>query len=254
MEQQQAQHPAAEIVAIALKKIISKSDPKRHQDIIDECNQFLAGIHQIIPAHPPAATPGQQQQQQKAGPDAVGQEQGSTQAHGNVGEAGKLQEKEHAPRPAQTSAGEQGTQQQQEQNSQSEERASDTKAEGASHAQAQASPDPAHAPSASSEQQPEAEGSKPPTQATAIPAAYSLAPRTPAALPDAVCSRVLTIMQRAGDTGKAQVIEVVLDCLQKLVAFSFLQGAVYALDVTAQDALDAGVRVFPCKQTPRLLP
>eukprot|EP00198_Chlamydomonas_reinhardtii_P005607 XP_001694943.1 SEC7/BIG-like ARF-guanine nucleotide exchange factor [Chlamydomonas reinhardtii] len=65
-----------------------------------------------------------------------------------------------------------------------------------------------------------------------------LVPRTATALPDPVCDRILGIFRLAVDTQRPEVIEVALDCIQKLVAFRFMQGAVYA--VNAERAQGAG--------------
>eukprot|EP00967_Tisochrysis_lutea_P028955 scaffold33810_cov12-Tisochrysis_lutea.AAC.1 len=45
-------HPASTLVAITLRKIVSKLQDRKHQDVLDDCNLFLESIHQIIPAHP----------------------------------------------------------------------------------------------------------------------------------------------------------------------------------------------------------
>ncbi len=228
--------PAAEIVAIAIRKIVQRLDAKKQQDVLEDCKSFLASIHQIIPAHPeqqpgtlslsssaaaslptsPQARDGQQQEEEQ---QQQQQQEGQQTQRENVAEAAPLQDQEAAPPATPVKAG-------------------NTQDGGVPETPTQA---------------PEEQGAEgtplkpwsaqmPQAGQPAIPLAYSLAPRTATALPDTVCSKVLAILQRAADTGKAAVIEIVLDCLQKLVAFSFLQGAVYAVDVgDSKDTLDAGV-------------
>jgi hypothetical protein len=224
---------AAELVSISLRKILSKE--KRESAFVEEVKAFLANIHQIIPD--------QQSQQQPAaaaaaaaaaaeaaaqGPEQAVHEEGKTEGESSGEKAGvdaPTDAAEAVPSTPPKAAQNHG----QDSGKESE--------EGGVGADRGGPP----AAETSSAQQ-DAQGHTQGTQATGpIPPAYSLAPRTATALPDAACSKVLGIMQKSVDTGKAAIIEIALDCIQKLVAFSFLQGAVYAIDCgSSKDVLDAG--------------
>eukprot|EP00798_Chlamydomonas_sp_ICE-L_P027641 gene27641-7279_t len=45
-------HPAAEIVAIALRKVIKNAHARKNSTLIEECKLFLENIHIIVPAGP----------------------------------------------------------------------------------------------------------------------------------------------------------------------------------------------------------
>ncbi|GFH13961.1 brefeldin A-inhibited guanine nucleotide-exchange 2-like, partial [Haematococcus lacustris] len=64
-----------------------------------------------------------------------------------------------------------------------------------------------------------------------FPALPDLVPRTATALSDPVLTKIVNVMRLAIQTERPNIIEVALDCLQKLIAFRFMQGAVYALNV-----------------------
>ena len=72
----------------------------------------------------------------------------------------------------------------------------------------------------------------------------AIMPRTSDALPDAVCSRVLAVLRAAIEAGiennVVSIPEVCLDCIQKLIAFRFLQGSAYAIELDRQGGMEAG--------------
>jgi len=63
-----------------------------------------------------------------------------------------------------------------------------------------------------------------PTQTTARP------PRRPGALADGAAREMMLVLRDAIDTRKAVVMEVALDCLQKLVSFKLVQGPVHSIN------------------------
>ena len=52
-----------------------------------------------------------------------------------------------------------------------------------------------------------------------------------------VLSRVLAVLRLAIETDRPAVVEVALDCIQKLIAFQFLQGAAYVIDLDKQTGM-----------------
>jgi hypothetical protein len=51
------------------------------------------------------------------------------------------------------------------------------------------------------------------------------------------CAQVVDMMRAAIASERPAIMEVALDCLQKLIAFKFLQGGVYAINLDARGAL-----------------
>ncbi|KAF5835546.1 hypothetical protein DUNSADRAFT_7245 [Dunaliella salina] len=224
-----AQHPAATVVAIALRKIVSRLDARKDQDTLDDCNLFLENINAIIPAH--SEQEEEQKGEESAGASGLGASAQGEEGHQHAEAIPQEESKYQGLSPNSTAEGAPST----------PARAPATREEAGSK--------DAASPGQNQEAEEPGEGTPhkpwsahlPRGEQPSIPAAFSLAPRTINALSDAVCLKVMAILQRVMDTGKAAVMEVVLDCLQKLVAFSFLQGAVYAVDVgDSKDGLDAG--------------
>lgn len=239
-------HPAGEIVAIALRKIKKVANSRKYQALLDECQAFLENISTIIPPLAPgssvqasALSAALRTQAETAAEAAAEEEQHRAAAQGP--EAPHVAQGEEGAAPA----------------APAEEPASTshpapTLAEVKAHF---AEEDIAEAASASNAF---ALGdSRVPTPGGAAPSAAGgaggegavgaamglpdLVPRTEVALPDAVCLRIIGIMRLAVETTRPNIIEIALDCVQKLIAFKFLQGAAYAINVErpGKDAVDA---------------
>lgn len=327
-----AAHPAAEIVAIALRKIRKVANPRKHTKLCEEIDYLLGDLHILIPAAGTGGSKGQSrhartpssQQGGRVGsyadihtvashgglpqptpsgdvaPDAPSETptppnrrsmegQGMVAAAStttapppglpsNVGEGGGASLEGAAAPPAVAVVAGDGTDGPSQPPpaaaddvGRSAQEAADTPAEmalvadAADGAQAEeaaetaAAEDAASAPAAS-EQQPEgADGLLPPATPLGSAAAQpqrtveeelpDLVMRTETALPDPVSDRLLGVLRLAVETQRPEVIEVALDCIQKLVAFRFLQGTVYAVNVDKGDdtgALAPPLRVHTC--------
>lgn len=248
-------------MAIALRKIRKVANSRKYQALLDECQKFLDNIQQIIP---PIGAAGDAAQQY---------------ASGNPGLQAALQEST-APPPADDGASEDGRDDDSKVagTNATDAIASDELPRGDSKfleatprssqmdlqlsATAEAvkehfaEDEIAEAASSGPGTEPPSAGGTTPTAAAAAAAAGTssgsgvyvaealpdLVARTEVALPDAVTARIVAIMRMAVDTQRPNVIEIALDCIQKLIAFKFLQGAVYAINLSkpGKEALDAG--------------
>jgi hypothetical protein len=239
-------HPAAEIVAIALKKICKVANSRKYSKLHEECRLFLDELHLIIPA---AGTAGGTRLLVYGRSDTGSTTDLASQAAATAGTSRRasVDGRSAAAAPTPTPP--------------PEEEATDTgtakppaadeaQAGGAGAPQDADAPPPAHegatptaegqdaagpAPEAAAEA-PSGASAQADAAATAAPAPAparpppppepelpDLVPRTATALPDPVCDRILGIFRLAVDTQRPEVIEVALDCIQKLVAFRFMQ-------------------------------
>ncbi|KAG2437305.1 hypothetical protein HXX76_005962 [Chlamydomonas incerta] len=251
-------HPAAEIVAIALKKICKVANSRKYSKLHEECRLFLDELHLIIPAAGTAGgtrllvygrsdTGSTTDLASQAAATAATSRRASVDGRAAAAAAAATPPPEAAtpdagtPKPPAADeplAGASGA---------PEDAAQPAAQEGATPAaegQDAAAPAPQAAAEAPSEAAAPPDVAAPVAAAPARPAAPpepelpDLVPRTATALPDPVCDRILGIFRLAVDTQRPEVIEVALDCIQKLVAFRFMQGAVYA--VNAERAPGAG--------------
>ncbi|KAG2485588.1 hypothetical protein HYH03_015653 [Edaphochlamys debaryana] len=285
-------HPAAEIVAIALRKICKLANSRKYAKLLEECRFFLDELHLIIPAAGTAGgkrllvygrDPGSAVDlPSQAGPGAGASRRASVDGR-QPPSTTPVPEDSGVPTPrAPAEPGTPAT----EFNGEDIAETASTPAEGAAPptgegapataapaggeptpststpppAEPAAAPEPTAAaamepspPSASSASATSAAGGHkaphltPPPPIAPEPELPDLVPRTDTALPDPVCDRVIGIFRLAVDTQRPDVIEVALDCIQKLVAFRFLQGAVYAVNAqqggpggAAKDGDEAG--------------
>ncbi len=254
-------HPAAEIVAIALRKICKVANSRKYAQLQEEAKLFLDELHLIIPAagtaggsrlliygkgagastadlpglgggaqsaprsqrgsvdgrNPPPeeGPPGTPKAAQPAegadagGADAADQPTDSTApAHGQQSARPSAGGSEPAPAPETPTA--------QEPQPQQPPPPGQDAAEGSSPPAAAAPPAPA-GPSATSRT---ATAPSTPPPELDLP---EMVPRTDSALPDPVCDRIVGIFRLAVETQRPEVIEVAVDCLQKLIAFRFMQ-------------------------------
>ncbi|KAG2453172.1 hypothetical protein HYH02_002496 [Chlamydomonas schloesseri] len=256
-------HPAAEIVAIALKKICKVANSRKYSKLHEECRLFLDELHLIIPA---AGTAGGTRLLVYGRSDTGSTTDLASQAAATAATSRRASvdgrsaaaaptptpppEEENpgavTPKPPATDEAQAGTPGAPE--DAAAQQAAQEAATPAADGQDAAAPPPdaaAEAPPGASSQPdaaapaaavpPPAPARPPPPPEPELP---DLVPRTATALPDPVCDRILGIFRLAVDTQRPEVIEVALDCIQKLVAFRFMQGAVYA--VNAERAPGAG--------------
>lgn len=236
-------HPAAEIVAIALKKICKVANSRKYSKLHEECRLFLDELHLIIPAAGTAGgtrllvygrsdTGSTTDLASQAAATAATSRRASVDGRTAAAAATPPPEAETpdtgTPRPAagdDAQAGASGA---------PEDAAQQPAQDGATPAaEGQDAAAPATVPEAAAEApsdapaQPDASiaVAAPPVRPAAPPEPElpDLVPRTATALPDPVCDRILGIFRLAVDTQRPEVIEVALDCIQKLVAFRFMQ-------------------------------
>ena len=283
-EQQERSHPAAEIVAISLRKIVKLSNNKKHPQLHDEIKLFLDNIQQLIPAVPSppeasslgsalASNPSLQAALKETPDDAAM----VPPSHGRSISM--------VPPAESTSSSSLNLQLRVSSLAKAHFEADDIAAAAVEFTQdgaaAEASPaatppDAPPSPPAPPAGGATGEGSQgppnPPPQPfhhhhhsqsssgvlssgisalDAVSAGATAAlmtdivPRTETALPDEVLSRVLAVLRLAVESDRPNIIEVALDCIQKLIAFKFLQGAAYAIDLEKQTGMEAGVRSWP---------
>lgn len=227
-------HPAAEIVAIALRKISKVANSRKYAKLTDACKDFLDNIQIIIPPlphsvlHPssrsltpthsnvgmseggapegavtePASPLGSVSQDEAAAQPAEGTEAGTSDA--------PLSPQATVPGTDHLTAGS----------------AAATDAAGASEpgADAQASTQEADGGSSS------AAAAEAASAASASFISWpELALRTESALPVVTCRAIIDVMRLVVETQRPDAIEIALDCLQKLIAFRFMQGSVHAV-------------------------
>jgi hypothetical protein len=246
-----SQHPAAEIVAIALRKIQKVANNKKYQALLDECQAFLDSINTIFPAPgkttaqatttTPALTLVDTQQASAGNTDVITSEApaGHKEQTNRSAVTDHRSSKDGITQVVQASdkAGE-TVEDATAHAGPSTPKASEVKAHFADEDLAEARP--ASYTTQTDTAQSVATGSLKTEAAQPLP---DLVPRTESALPDAVAARIITVMRSAVATERPNIIDVALDCIQKLIAFKFLQGAVYGLNVEKQglgDSKDAG--------------
>ncbi|GIL91161.1 hypothetical protein Vretifemale_18865 [Volvox reticuliferus] len=247
MSSEQVYHPAAEIVAIALRKICKIANSRKYAKLHEECRLFLNELHLMIPAAGTAggnrlliygrsdvgstvdlsgqagntssrrdSHDGRVQGGQPADDAAVGANPRTPDSAAAQSAFGEADDESGAPaaEPAigSSSGGEQRPVQPTSLSPHSRESGPErtsSEQKGLRSAQGRSLNHP---------------------QSSVDPELPDLVPRTDSALTDPVCDRIIGIFRLAVDTMRPEVIEVALDCIQKLVAFRFLQGAVYAVD------------------------
>ncbi len=254
-------HPAAEIVAIALRKICKLANGKKHMELVEQCAAFLENVNTLIPATVQRSDEAAEQQPDpslqaalseaaeeaaEAATKPVAAAASGPPSHANSSNLSTSKSVSQLPSVASSALSPEEAQQ----------RAASIKAhfeaadiEEAAHdfgvgtapppeGEAAAVAAPADAPAADSAP-PHAslttDGPHPTmlrSGVSAVEAVHNAAtadlladivPRTETALPDAVCSRVLAVLRAAIETGRPNIMEVALDCIQKLIAFKFLQ-------------------------------
>lgn len=261
-------HPAAEIVAIALRKICKVANSRKYAQLQEEAKLFLDELHLIIPA---AGTAGGSRlliYGKGAGAstaDLPGLGGGTQSApRSQRGSVDGRADSAHAPAPEEAAPG----------TPRAAQAAEGTAAGGAAAADQPTDPtapapgpqsarpsaggsEPAPAPETPTAQEPPPPPQHPPhpgqdaAAGSSAPAAAAppppsgpsatsrtatapstpppeldlpeMVPRTDSALPDPVCDRIVGIFRLAVETQRPEVIEVAVDCLQKLIAFRFMQ-------------------------------
>lgn len=281
-------HPAAEIVSIALRKIIKSNTGRKHASLTQECKELLESIHVIIPplsAHSAAVVPPRISPTKDSTVSLEGQAAGAT-AEDNVSEPGSDTSGVSQSRLADKSPDPQTPLEHRlivERKSSLAHRDSESSFEKAEAAYANINAKPevedggaseaSEAPTAQQQEDEAAalascaaeeharqqehdrlqhekqlqervnadEKEQSASQLTLFP--QDLHPRTEEAISDAAAKAVTKVMRMAVDTAKPPIVEVALECLQKLVAFRFLQGAVYSLLIdkpTKEGSVDTG--------------
>ncbi|PNH01848.1 Protein transport protein sec72 [Tetrabaena socialis] len=264
MSSESVYHPAAEIVAIALRKICKVANSRKYAKLLEECKSFLDELHLIIPA---AGTAGGKRllvygrSDVGSTADLAARAAGSGHAAGPASRRpstdGRQPAPPAAPAPTAPAADAVGAAELPD----AATAAAAAPAEGAAPQAAApsgsegaaAEPAPSEAqppadepppavpePAAVAAPEPPAAAKPPPVVAAPEPELPELVARSETALPDPVCDRVIGIFRLAIDTQRPEVIEVALDCIQKLVAFRFLQGAVYAVNADRSAASKEG--------------
>eukprot|EP00798_Chlamydomonas_sp_ICE-L_P022401 gene22401-29513_t len=211
-------HPAAEIVAIALKKILKNAHVRRNAALIEEAKSFLEKIHTIIPAQPSAPT-AHAGKSLGAGPSPVpgispeAKPNSSPIASTEPASTDVTKPPPDAPQTATvTATAVEPPPLQQEPTTPQQ---SPRKIPKGVEASAQSNADSPY----------RVEDSQDPMNP-------DLVPRTETAMSDETCLRILAMMRLATESDKGILIETALDCIQKLIAFSFLQGAAYHINLS----------------------
>jgi hypothetical protein len=263
-------HPAAEIVAIALRKVQKLAAGKKHQQLLDACKDLLDNLPAVVAPHATReAAAGAAPQAPAEGStwhEGGGTHESASNAPGSAHGGGSSM---HAP----TESSEQRltevasvkahfeTAPEDIVKATAEYNAADPTPEGvplpataemelptaASGPDAPAAPAPTAAPApvpaVPSPPRPVGDDTVLSSGVTALDAVSAAATadllpdivqRTDTALPDSACARILSVLRLAVETDRPLIIEVALDCIQKLIAFKFLQGAAYAIDLEKQ--------------------
>jgi hypothetical protein len=242
-------HPAAEIVAIALRKICKVANSRKYAKLHEECRLFLDELHLIIPAAGTAGGP----RLLIYGRSDVGSTVDLSAQAGSSSRRSSMDGRAQPPSVVAHAAAEDTGGAAQPRVSQAAEAqaafvvaedeapgSSGTEAPPGTAAGGEPTGEPRRVPPSSSpsasqlaarelghgarrsnelDSRPGPAGS----QSVDEPELPDLVPRTDTALPDPVCDRIIGIFRLAVDTMRPEVIEVALDCIQKLVAFRFLQ-------------------------------
>ncbi|KAL6762063.1 hypothetical protein V8C86DRAFT_3013062 [Haematococcus lacustris] len=194
-------HPAAEIVGIALRKIRKLANSRKYQSLLDESQALLDNLQQLIPpVAQKGSSPANPSSDLHEPPVAAVQE---PQPEQDADIKGELPSAAGLPRPAEPGP-----------TVAKQHFATEDLTEAVNSTQAIA-----------------AGGAERQSAAKEFPALPDLVPRTATALSDPVLTKIVNVMRLAIQTERPNIIEVALDCLQKLIAFRFMQGAVYALNV-----------------------
>lgn len=230
-------HPAAEIVAIALRKVLKLASGRKYQALQEECNAFLENIDTIIPPLPPARGSNAQLQIPLT-PPAQAPPEATTQAAQPAADPTPTADATPAA-PAAAQA-----------DSAAADAAADAPAASGDAAPSiqEAAVDTAEAPRAQDGPS-ELSPSPPPNDAPRQPASPlpPMAVRTEMALPDGVALRIIAILRSVIGSERPPAMEAALDCIQKLIAFKFLQGAVHMINVSkkgVKDVLDTGALIL----------
>lgn len=269
----EANHPAAEIVAIALRKIRKVANTRKFAKLSEDCKVFLDDIQRIIPPpgqkQEPAMTgtptstraaassspfmPASSSPKKTAGSaeqtsNTVAQNPAALETSNQSGGSGSPRSARagtgpDSPRHLSTAAAEDNSITAVSEAASTQSPALDTSGLPALSVLAKAGnseptsqpPSPLKSgfkPQGSIEQADDAQASQlnqtPSLEAVAV-SFPDLVPRSETALSDAASLKIVAIMRLAVESQKPEVIEVALDCLQKLIAFRFLQGSVYAI-------------------------
>jgi hypothetical protein len=188
-------HPAAELVGNALQRIRKIGATKKHPALASELQELLDHIDETF--SPLAAASAASAAGAPRSPGAKGSQPGT-------------------PPPPQSAP----------QSDSGSPPASQTAAPPVADASAEAQAQPAAAQAASPPSTPHTEasaGADAASYAAQLHEGLPLTPRSEMAISDAAAGAVMRVFRLAVETGRAQIVEVVLDCIQKLIAFKFLQ-------------------------------
>lgn len=242
-------HPAAEIVAIALRKIRKVANNRKFAKLTDACKEFLDNIQIIIPPLPEGVYAGAKTlttshsnaglSEQVTGQDYAASEPGSPPSSPSrrASQDGALSRLQHATSAHSSVAVSTGGEVQGDANAAAGGEGSATVSrvssaaqlgpgEGASTGDAATATTPAQVQAAQSS----VTDSTTDAASNMLDEYPELAARTETALPLVTCRAIVDVMRLAVETQRPDVIEIALDCIQKLIAFRFLQGSVYAIN------------------------
>jgi hypothetical protein len=228
-----SQHPAAEIVAIALRKIQKVANNKKYQALLDASQGLLEALPTLLPV--PGSTTASSSTAVGDATDAVkginaAAAAGSVQQHsaefdgsnvqaaGGDGASAPTLEPQSVEQTLERSLNDLNEGRRDGEATQAEGSVTGQGEEAAGGAPLQ--PTAAAAPAAAAGAA--ADGS-PKAPATSVVALPDLVPRTATAIEDSAALRIVAVMRLAVETDRPNIIEVALDCLQKLIAFKFLQ-------------------------------
>lgn len=209
-----AAHPAAEIVAITLRKLLKLANRKHHATLMAEAQGLLDSLPQLLPPEGHAAGSARSDARlQAALSESITPVEGSSSAMPDLSPHTPALDSEPSSAPAFPGDA--------------------LQPEGAEGIVAPTLPAAAL----------EDKGGAVKIEAAPAPAAADTAPvpvlaplpdlitRTETALPTAVCDKIIAVMRLATATVRPNIMEPAVDCVQKLIAFRFLQGSVYAVNV-----------------------
>lgn len=261
----EANHPAAEIVAIALRKIRKVANSRKFAKLSEDCKVFLDDIQRIIPPPgqkqepAPAVTPTGARAAAASSPflpasaspkKPVGSAEQASAVSGSATIEASSYAQGVAPDSPRSLGPGVGTATLQGSSSTASTEPSSSQVimfdstglpalsvqakegNGVSISQPASPLKSGYRPQATLEQLDGSQGTQPSQAVQPEAAAVSfpdLVPRSETALSDAASLQIVAIMRLAVESQKPEVIEVALDCLQKLIAFRFLQGSVYAI-------------------------
>lgn len=263
----EANHPAAEIVAIALRKIRKVANSRKFAKLSEDCKVFLDDIQRIIPPPgqkqepAPAVTPtsaraaaasspflpasaspkklvGAAEQAPLSGASGSATIEPSSYAQGVAPDSPRLVAPGGGAATLQGSSSTASIEPSSSQVTMFDSTGLPAlsvqakEGNGVSISQPASPLKSGYRPQATLDQVDGSQGAQPSQAPQPEAAAVSfpdLVPRSETALSDAASLQIVAIMRLAVESQKPEVIEVALDCLQKLIAFRFLQGSVYAI-------------------------